>query len=58
MISPSRKGGDHRDRVSLEIVAELAPRKDHYVEQLVDLRIARLGLGQYLTDVVYRPLDR
>jgi hypothetical protein len=51
-----RKGGDHHDRVSLEIVPELAPRQDHCVEQLLDLRIARLGLGQYLADVVYRPL--
>jgi hypothetical protein len=38
-------------------VAELAARKDHCVEQLLDLWIARLGLGQYLTDIVYRPLD-
>jgi hypothetical protein len=43
--------------VSLEIVAEFAPRKDHCVEQLLDLRIALLGLGQYLADVVHRPLD-
>jgi hypothetical protein len=52
-----QKGGDHRDRVSFEIVAELVPRKDHCIEQLLDLRIARLGLGQYLANVVYRPLD-
>jgi hypothetical protein len=43
--------------VSLEVVAELTPRKDHCVEQLLDLRIARFGLGQYLADVVYQPLD-
>jgi hypothetical protein len=43
--------------VSLEIVAELAPCKDHCVEQLLNLRIARHGLGQYFADVVYRPLD-
>jgi hypothetical protein len=43
--------------VSLEIVAELAPHKDHCVEQLLDLRIVRLGLRQYLANVVYRPLD-
>jgi hypothetical protein len=56
MIS-QRKGGDHRDRVSLEVVTELAPRKNHCVEQLLDLRIMRLRFGQNLADVVYRPLD-
>jgi hypothetical protein len=44
--------------VSLEVVAELAPREDHRVEQLLDLWVARLGLGQYIADVVHRPLDR
>jgi hypothetical protein len=43
--------------VSLEVVAELTPRKDHCVEQLLDLRIAHLGFGQNLADVVYGPLD-
>jgi hypothetical protein len=43
--------------VSLEVVTELAPREDHCVEQLLDLRITRLCLGQNLTDVIYRPLD-
>jgi hypothetical protein len=38
-------------------VAKLALREDYCVEQLLDLRIARLGLGQYLADLVYRPLD-
>jgi hypothetical protein len=38
-------------------VTELAPREDHCVEQLLDLRITRPGLGQNLTNVVYRPLD-
>jgi hypothetical protein len=52
-----RKGGDHRDRVSLEVVAELAPREDHRVEQLLDLQITRLSLEQNLADVVYLPLD-
>jgi hypothetical protein len=53
-----RKGGNHRDRVSLEVVAELPPREDHCVEQLLDLRVARLGLGQDFADVGHRPLDR
>jgi hypothetical protein len=43
--------------VSLEVVTELAPREDHCVEQLLDLRIMRLCLGQNLADVIYRPLD-
>jgi hypothetical protein len=43
--------------VSLEVVVELTPHEDHYVEQLLYLRIASLGLGQYLADVVYRSLD-
>jgi hypothetical protein len=43
--------------VSLEVVAELAPREDHRVEQLLDLRITRLCLGQNLADVVDRSLD-
>jgi hypothetical protein len=38
-------------------VTELAPREDHCVEQLLDLRITRLCLGQNLADVIYRPLD-
>jgi hypothetical protein len=41
----------------LEVVIELAPREDHCVEQLLDLRITRLCLGQNLADVIYEPLD-
>jgi hypothetical protein len=44
--------------VSLEVVAEFAPREDHCVKQLLDLRVTHLGLGQDLADVVHRPLDR
>jgi hypothetical protein len=33
-------------------VAELAPREDHRIQQLLDLGIARLGVRQDLTDVV------
>jgi hypothetical protein len=43
--------------VSLEVVTELAPREDHPVEQLLDLRITCLCLGQNLVDVVHQPLD-
>jgi hypothetical protein len=44
--------------VSLEVVAEFAPYEDHCVKQLLDLWVARLGLGQDFADVVHRPLDR
>jgi hypothetical protein len=43
--------------MSLEVVAEFAPREDHCVKQLPDLRVARLGLRQDFADVVHRPLD-
>jgi hypothetical protein len=43
--------------VGLEIVTELASCEHHRVEQLLDLRVSRLGLGQHLADVVYKPLD-
>jgi hypothetical protein len=38
-------------------MTELVSREDHSVEQLLDLRITRLCLGQNLADVVYRSLD-
>jgi hypothetical protein len=38
-------------------VAKLAPREHHRVEQLLDLRVTRLGLGQHLAEVVNRSLD-
>jgi hypothetical protein len=43
--------------VGLEVVLQLAPREHYRVEQLLDLRIPRLGLKQHLADVVYKPLD-
>jgi hypothetical protein len=49
--------GDHHDWVGLEVVLQLAPREHHCVEQLLDLRIPCLGLGQHLADVVHRPVD-
>jgi hypothetical protein len=44
--------------MSLEVVAEFAPREDHYVKQLLDLRVACLGFGQDFADVVHQPLNR
>jgi hypothetical protein len=43
--------------VGLKVVAELAPREDHRIQQLLDLRVARLGVGQDFADVIDRPLD-
>jgi hypothetical protein len=39
-------------------MVKLAPRKDHRVQQLLNLRVACLGVGQDFADVVHRPLDR
>jgi hypothetical protein len=44
--------------MGLEVVAKLAPRENHCVEQLLDLWVARLGVGQDFADVVHRPLNR
>jgi hypothetical protein len=44
--------------VSLEVVTEFTPREDHCVKQLLDLWVARLGLGQDFADVVHWPLDQ
>jgi hypothetical protein len=40
--------------MGLEVVAEFAPRENHCVEQLLDLWVARLGVGQDFADVVHR----
>jgi hypothetical protein len=41
----------------LEVVSQLPPCQDHCVQQLLNLWVADLGLGQYLTDEVDWPLD-
>jgi hypothetical protein len=41
----------------LEVVSQLLPCQDHRVQQLLNLWVADLGLGQYLTDEVDWPLD-
>jgi hypothetical protein len=38
-------------------VSQLPPRQNHRVQQLLNLWVADLSLGQYLTDEVDRPLD-
>jgi hypothetical protein len=42
----------------LKVVTQLAPRQDHGEEQLLDLWIPGLCLGQDFTDEVYWLLDR
>jgi hypothetical protein len=42
----------HGHRVALEVVAKFAPRQDDGIQQLLDLRVANLGLREYLTDEV------
>jgi hypothetical protein len=39
--------------MGLEVVAEFAPRENHYIEKLLDLWVARLSVGQDFTDVVH-----
>jgi hypothetical protein len=41
----------------LKVVSQLPPRQDHCVQQLLNLWVADLGLGQYLTDEVDWSLD-
>jgi hypothetical protein len=43
--------------VGLEVVPQLASRKHHRVEELLDLGVPCFGLGQHLADVVHQPLD-
>jgi hypothetical protein len=43
--------------VGLKVVPELAMHEHYRVEQLLDLRVPRLGLGQHFADVVHGPLD-
>jgi hypothetical protein len=40
----------------LEVVSQLPPCQNHCVQQLLNLGVADLGLGQYLTDEVDQPL--
>jgi hypothetical protein len=38
-------------------VSQLPPRQDHRIQQLLDLWVANLGLGEYLADEVDWPLN-
>jgi hypothetical protein len=42
--------------MGLEVVAKFAPRENHYIEQLLDLRVVGLGVGQDFADVLHRLL--
>jgi hypothetical protein len=41
----------------LEVVSQLPPRQNHRVQQLLNLWVADLSLGQHFTDEVDWPLD-
>jgi hypothetical protein len=41
----------------LEVVSQLSLCQNYHVQQLLNLRVADFGLGQYLTNEVDRPLD-
>src|SRR5688572_9418018 len=41
----------------LEVVSQLPSRQDHCIQQLLNLWVADLGLGQYLADEVNWPLN-
>jgi hypothetical protein len=43
--------------MGLEVVVKFAPCEDHYVEQILDLQVTRLGFGQHFADAVHWPLD-
>jgi hypothetical protein len=41
----------------LEVVSQLSPCYNHYVEQLLDLRVADFGLRKHFSNEVDWPLD-
>jgi hypothetical protein len=43
--------------MSLEVVSQLPPCQNHRAQQLLDLRVADLGLGEHLADEVDWPLN-
>jgi hypothetical protein len=54
---PKRKGGHNRDWVRLEVVAQLSPGDEDNVQELLDLRVACLGVRQDFIDDVDWALD-
>ena len=44
-------------RVGLKVVAQLASSQDYGVDKLLDVGVARFGLGDHFADEVDRSLD-
>ena len=52
-----RKRRHHSHRVGLEVVMQLASSQDYGVNQLLDVGVTRLSLGEHFADEVDRSLD-
>jgi hypothetical protein len=53
---PERIFGHHSDGVCIEVMSELALGHQDHVHELLHLGVMRLGVGEHLTDEVYRSL--
>jgi hypothetical protein len=51
-----KRGGHNHDRVQLEVVVQLSLGEEDGVQELLDLRVVHLGVGQDFTDEVDRTL--
>ena len=52
-----RVQGDDYDLMVGEVVQELSSRHQNGVQKLLHLGVSSLGVGEYLTDKVHRPLN-
>jgi hypothetical protein len=58
MISPKGERRWNHDLVSLKVMAKLSRRNQEHVEQLLRLCITCLSIGQDLSHVIHRSLNR
>ena len=49
---------NHSDGMAQEVLLKLPAGHKHPIDKFLSMRISLLGLNQYLTDVVNRPLNR
>ena len=54
---PQGERRHHGHRVGFDVVTQLALCQDYGVDQLLDVGVACLGLGEYFADEVNRSLD-
>jgi hypothetical protein len=54
---PEREARHNRDWVRLKVVAQLSPGDEDNVQELLDLRVTCLGVGQNITNEVDQTLD-